>query len=127
GTVQRQLVRTLLARTELYPPGSDDALAAAARAANQADALLRKTAADDSGFADTVRLLAESRLHLGDTLKATSALQALMPADNSAGTESADSTAGLPADEVVPQTRALLVRIALADRRFSRARQWLDA
>ncbi|WP_417747640.1 hypothetical protein [Rosistilla oblonga] len=127
GTVQRQLVRTLLARADLYPPDSDDALAAAADAAAQAETLLRKTPADDPSFGDVVRLLAESWLRVGDTHKATLALRPLLPANESEEGDPTPSTATASIWDIVPETGAMLVRIAIAEGKRSEAQQWLDA
>lgn len=127
STVQRQLARTLLARADLYPADSDDALAAAADAARQTEALLRKTPTDDASFGDVVRLSAEAWIRVGDTQKATAALRPLLPTNESDNRDPTPSPAAASVWDIVPETGALLIRIALADDRHSEARQWLDA
>ncbi|MEZ6114908.1 MAG: hypothetical protein R3C99_28415, partial [Pirellulaceae bacterium] len=127
SSVRQRRIEALLARADLYPTDSDDALAAAVEAAEQAEQLLKSLAPDESSHRDAVRLLSQSWVRAGDARKALTALQPLMPRD---ALSQRAASVPKPADlswQPVPETRALLVRIALLDREPACAKLWLDA
>lgn len=110
-TVRHRVVEALLLRGDAYPPGSDDALAAATEAEQAAESLLQSSAADATAREAAVRMRAEARRRSGDPGAAVALLQSFLQENGS----------------VEPATIAELVLAELEQGHREEAAQWLDA
>ncbi len=97
------VVQTMLAITEVFPPDSDDQRDAATKALRYADASLQSLSSGSRGWMEMQHVRIEAMLRSGNTQGAMDSYEAL---------------ASSPVDDADRQTRALGLRLELADEQW---------
>lgn len=110
-TIRRRVVEALLLRGDAYPPGSDDALAAATEAEQAAEALLESASPDAASREAAVRMQAEAKRRAGNPRAAAELLHSFLERHGS----------------LEPQTIAEMVLAELEQGNTQEAERWLAA